>query len=142
MSHERILLVEDNPVEAYALTRVLVPQGYTVLDASDAREAMQRLRTDQPRLVLLDIGLPPKDVFATPKWDGLDFVKWMQSMGGAAIPIIVLSGMPAGEVRQRLGDFRVTACYEKPVPPQELLTAIRAALDQKQAPPVAEACRF
>jgi len=130
MSGQRILLVEDNPVEIHGLTQVLEQHGYTVLQAGDAKEAMKAVRSDAPNLVLLDIDLPPKDLFAAPKWDGMDFLKWMQSMTEVAPPVIVQSGLAIAEIQKRLAGTRVAACFQKPVSISDLLAAIGFALDQ------------
>ena len=138
MVGEKILLVEDNLVEARGLMRLLTQHGYTVVHANDAKEAMERLRAQRPNLVLLDVGLPPKDPFATPKWDGLDFLKWMQSMGGVFIPVIIQTGLSLVEVQRRLGDSQVAACFQKPLPLRDLMSAIRCGLDKDRTSPPAE----
>jgi CheY-like chemotaxis protein len=130
VSNERILLVEDNPVEARGLTRVLEQHGYSVAQAGDAKEAMKALRSKPPRLVILDINLPAKDVSATPKWDGLDLLKWMQVMTGNSVPVIVQTGLSLADVQRRLGEFRMAACFQKPVREKDLMAAIGSALAQ------------
>ena len=133
MSNEKILLVEDNPVEALGLTQLLEQQGYTVIQAGDAKEAMKAVRSEQPNLVLLDIDLPPKDIFASPKWDGLDFLMWMYSMTETSVPVIVQTGLSIGEIQRRLGNVRVAACFQKPAPLADLMGAIRFVLEEIRA---------
>jgi CheY-like chemotaxis protein len=138
MSTQKILLVEDNLVEARGLTRLLEHEGYTVVHAEDAQEAVHRLRAEKPDLVILDVGLPVKDPFAAAKWDGLELLKWMRSMGHGSTPVIIQTGLSVAEVQRRLGDGPVPVVFHKPASPAELLSSVRRALG-KDGPPSAAA---
>jgi len=61
----RILIVEDAPAYAEALQQTLLLEGHTVQHATRAQEALARTRVEVPDLVLLDLGLPDKDVATT-----------------------------------------------------------------------------
>jgi DNA-binding response OmpR family regulator len=78
----KILLVEDDPdlldLTAYALRR----EGFLVVEASDAAQALQRLKVDRPDLVVLDLGLP--------RTDGLTVLQRIQ--GKDSTPVLVLTG--------------------------------------------------
>jgi len=61
MAGERILVVDDNPVNQ-RLTRVLLSgEGYDVRCAEDAAEAFAMLAEFRPRLILMDLQLPGLD---------------------------------------------------------------------------------
>ena len=53
-----ILNVDDNEGARYAKSRVLTRAGFTVIEADSGSAALQRARTDNPDLVLLDVKLP------------------------------------------------------------------------------------
>ena len=59
----RILLVEDDPMLAGAVTRALRQSAHTVQAARTGTEADQALATQRYDLVLLDVGLPQMDGF-------------------------------------------------------------------------------
>ncbi len=60
-SATRILLVEDHPEVAQAQARLLRAIGYDVAIAQDGYEALAMARSDEPDIILLDIGLPGLD---------------------------------------------------------------------------------
>jgi CheY-like chemotaxis protein len=51
----RILVVDDEPRNVRLLSAVLGANGHTVTSASSGREVLDRVRTDDPDLLLLDI---------------------------------------------------------------------------------------
>jgi len=57
----KILLVEDNELNREMLTRRLKRAGLEVLQASNGEEALERMRSGQPDLVLMDMNLPVMD---------------------------------------------------------------------------------
>jgi CheY-like chemotaxis protein len=61
MSGELILVVDDNP-ENLKLARILLKtEGYSVITAMDAEQALVQIRQRPPRLILMDIQLPGMD---------------------------------------------------------------------------------
>jgi two-component system cell cycle response regulator DivK len=61
MAGEPILIVDDTPVNLKLTRILLVNEGYTVLTAASAEEALELLRSFHPRLILADIQLPGID---------------------------------------------------------------------------------
>lgn len=61
MAGERILVVEDNDVNARLVTFLLSSSGYEVRKACDAQEALKLLEEFHPRLILMDLQLPRMD---------------------------------------------------------------------------------
>jgi signal transduction histidine kinase/DNA-binding response OmpR family regulator len=57
----KILHVEDNPDNRRLVRRILVGEGYQVLDAADGLEGVELAVREQPDLILLDINLPRFD---------------------------------------------------------------------------------
>jgi two-component system cell cycle response regulator DivK len=60
----RALVVDDNPINAELASFVLQSDGFEVETAGDAEEALQRIDTFRPRVVLMDIQLPGLDGLA------------------------------------------------------------------------------
>ncbi|MFN7122773.1 MAG: response regulator, partial [Hydrogenophaga sp.] len=59
MSH-KILIADDEPNILISLEFLMKREGYTVLLAHDGQEALDLLRRERPRLVLLDVMMPRK----------------------------------------------------------------------------------
>jgi two-component system cell cycle response regulator DivK len=79
-----ILLVEDNEMSRDALSRRLRRRGYRVALAEDGQQAVSMASSEQPDLILMDLGLPKID-----GWEATRLLK--TDTGTRHIPIIVLS---------------------------------------------------
>ncbi|GAI73696.1 unnamed protein product, partial [marine sediment metagenome] len=55
---EKILIVEDNPLNMRLLEMVLRARSYTLLKATDGEEALDMAMREQPDLIIMDIQLP------------------------------------------------------------------------------------
>jgi len=61
MSEQPILLVEDNELNRDMLVRRLNRAGLKVIWAGDGQEALDLMRSERPRVVLMDMNLPVLD---------------------------------------------------------------------------------
>ena len=115
----KILVVDDEPPIRRLLRVGFGTEGYTIIEAANARDAVDLARDEHPDLILLDLGLPdmPGHVLLE---------KWRAEM--LDLPIVVLSSRTdeAGIVRAlELGaDDYVT----KPFGMKELIARVRVAL--------------
>ncbi len=60
-SGTRVLLVEDNELNRDMLIRRLTRAGLQVVPAGDGQEALDKMRSEQPDVVLMDMNLPVMD---------------------------------------------------------------------------------
>ncbi len=60
-----ILLVDDNPANLLALRSILDDLDQNLVEVRSGQEALQRLRTDEYAVVLLDVQMPGMDGFET-----------------------------------------------------------------------------
>jgi two-component system, cell cycle response regulator len=96
----RVLVVEDSRTQADWLVQVLSREGYVVQVASDGREAIRRVRTDPPELVLLDMILPDMD--------GLEVLRVLKARTeDQFIPVILLS--VKSDLDSRVAGLRIGA---------------------------------
>jgi two-component system cell cycle response regulator DivK len=56
-----ILYVEDNPDNRLLVRRILLSEDYALLEATNAKDALNVLQTAQPDLILMDINMPDMD---------------------------------------------------------------------------------
>jgi len=61
MAGEKILIVEDNPMNMELATALLEASGFFVIDAVTAEEGIKLARVEFPDLILMDISLPGMD---------------------------------------------------------------------------------
>jgi len=58
---DKILIIDDNPINLKLVKLILFKNGYEVFTASDAENALKLLENLRPRLILMDIQLPGID---------------------------------------------------------------------------------
>jgi DNA-binding response OmpR family regulator len=117
----RVLVVEDDPDIAELVGRYLERAGYLTERASSGREALDRIATRPPDLVVLDLMLP--------QVDGLEVCRLLRgNEKTAAIPIIMLTAR--AEESDRIVGLEVGAddYLAKPFSPNELVARVRALL--------------
>ena len=61
MAGERILVIEDNPLNLELVRALLQRLGYIVIDSGTAEEGIERAKAEQPHLILMDVNLPGMD---------------------------------------------------------------------------------
>jgi len=103
---DRILVVEDDHTNREMLCRMLVKDGWSVVEAANGRIALDRVAEAIPDLILLDLMMP--------EMDGFEFaVELRRDERWRAIPIVVLTAKDIDlEDRRRL-DGRVEAVLRK-----------------------------
>ncbi len=125
MSHERILIVEDEATVAEVVGRYLERDGYSVRRVADGAEAMAAVASFRPALVVLDVMLPGRD--------GLDICRELRAAGETAVILLTARGEETDKiVGLGLGaDDYVT----KPFSPSELVARVKAVLRRAATPP-------
>ncbi|HEX4926757.1 MAG TPA: response regulator [Burkholderiales bacterium] len=119
MAISNILVVDDSPTDRQYLSEILSKSGFKVATAESAEDAMAKLRTSRPDLVLMDVVMPGQNGFQATRALSRD-------ESTKSIPIILCSskGQETDKVwglRQGARDYVV-----KPVNPADLLAKIAA----------------
>jgi len=116
-----ILIVEDESDIQATLRLSLEVDGYDVVAASSAGDALRALERSVPDLILLDITLPEVS-----GWDLLTTLRADRRF--ASLPIIVLSGLPNEEVSVRASALGA-GHLSKPFDVKALGDTVRIALE-------------
>jgi two-component system KDP operon response regulator KdpE len=113
-----ILIVDDDRTMIRVFTASLETEGYRVFDADTGERGLAEVRTRNPDLVILDLGLP--DV------DGLAMVPQIRANSDA--PIIVVSAREHEMDKVRALDAGANDYLTKPFSVPELLARIRVGI--------------
>ena len=120
---ETILVVEDQPIVAAVVALALREAGYTVLQAGDGVEGLERFEehADSIALVLTDVMMP--------RMNGVEFVSAL-SQAGHDLPVLFMSGYTNNALANLTGFDRPVDLIQKPFEIAELLRRLRKALAQ------------
>jgi PAS domain S-box-containing protein len=130
LGQETVLVVDDEPVVLQTAQRMLERQGYRVLTAGNARDALLVLAREGPEidLVILDMHMPTMG--------GGDVLRRMPG-GTARLRVLASSGYGPDYALEGVEPELVHGFLQKPYTKAELLGAVRRTLDAR--PPAAEA---
>lgn len=112
-----ILIVDDEPAIALALGPVLAADGWTVIEAESAAEALRRADEEVIDLVLLDLGLPDAD--------GKEIIPVLH--GKDVVAVIIISARHQEAEKVAALDAGADDYVDKPFSIEELKARIRAA---------------
>lgn len=118
MSEELILVVEDEPSISEVVGLYLQRAGYRVKFARDGLEAQEKIETQPPDLIVMDLMLPVMN--------GFELTRWLRDQSN--IPIIMLTAR-RDEIDRITGlEMGADDYVLKPFSPQELVSRVRAVL--------------
>jgi twitching motility two-component system response regulator PilH len=118
MARARILVVDDSPTQLSLISAPLVAGGFEVVTASSGEEALRKVASDQPNLVVLDVVMPNQNGFQICR-----AIK--NSPESKHIPVILLTSknQPADKywgMRQGADEY-----LTKPFQPETLVSSVR-----------------
>lgn len=117
-SRSKVLIVEDNSDLRRLYALGLNQRGFEVKLASNGAEAVDRVETERPEIVLLDLFMPIMD--------GFEVMQRINPPGTAMIPVIVVTGQASPP--EELPHASIAAWMAKPVALEELVQTIRNVL--------------
>jgi len=113
-----VLLADPDIGMQLLLSRLLLEDGYAVLTAGDAAEAIARLETHQPDLLVASASLPGKS--------GAELCRFVKS-AHSPIPVVILS--PGSDAQVAEADATITL----PIDPQNVLETIQGILERAES---------
>jgi len=130
---KKILVVDDEPDVVAYLTSLSEDNGFAVASAADGEEAQQKVKSEKPDLITLDISMPEKS--------GVRFYRETKADADLKdIPIVIVTGVESthdggtGKDFERFLGTRKNVpppdgFIMKPVEPDELLGAVKKLLN-------------
>ena len=112
-----ILYVEDNADNRMLVRRILLSEDYSLLEATNATEALETLKTAKPDLILMDINMPDMD--------GYTLTAKIKSMPGfEKMPILALTANVMRGDKEKVLEAGCDGYIQKPIDFDELLREV------------------
>ena len=122
MVRKKILVVDDERDVVKAVTIRLQTVGYEVVCAYNGSQGVFMAHKEKPDLIILDIRMPAGDGFSIAQ-------ELKESAPTSHIPILFLTGSPERSAEQKAEEVGGRFYIKKPYDPEELLDAVRRALE-------------
>jgi two-component system cell cycle response regulator DivK len=108
LNNAKILYIEDNLENRILIRRILQAEGYTMLEAATAAQAIAVVQRQRPDLILMDINMPDMD--------GYTLTTHLKAIPGLRqIPIIALTANVMKGDRERTLEAGCDGYIEKPI---------------------------
>ena len=107
----RVLIADDNPVNAMIARRALESAGFTVTVASTGVEALEATKSMNPALVLMDLRMP--------EMDGFEAMRQLRA-DGSDVPVIAVSAEVNPDIRRQAVSAGANDVVAKPIEAEAL----------------------
>lgn len=121
---ELVLVVDDEPRMTRFIRMNLELEGYRVVEACNGLEALDKVRTDLPDLVILDVMMPELDGFET-----LEMLREVSN-----VPVIMLTVRADEDDKVRGLELGADDYVTKPFGARELASRVKAVLRRTRGP--------
>ena len=124
---KKILIVDDERDIVKVLMIRLQRAGYEVVTAFDGAQGVFMAHKEKPDLIILDIRMPAGNGFSVAQ-------RLKRSTHTFTIPVIFLTGSPETNAEDKARALGARFYIKKPYDPEELLDAIKRALEKDSEP--------
>lgn len=126
----RILIVDDDALIRQLLALILTSAGYSVTEAVDGRDAMNKLGGKAVNLVITDLRMP--------KMDGIELTRELRGNPSYEnLPVVMLTSDFQDYKRREAEEAGVDRWISKPFIPNRLIHTLRTLESDRQAPTLA-----
>ena len=120
-----ILYVEDNPDNRTLVRRILLSEDYKLLEAKNAHEALDVIKTTRPDLILMDINMPDMDGYALT-------ARIKKMPGFERVPILALTANVMRGDREKTLEAGCDGYIQKPIDIEQLVKEIERFLSRSR----------
>jgi len=120
MANEKILIVDNEENIRFLYEQELMEEGYQTLLACDGKECLEKVRTESPDLVILDIRMS--------RMDGLEAIGWIIELN-KNLPVIINTGYPS--YKENYISWSADAYIQKSSDLNSLKTAIKEVFEKR-----------
>ena len=117
-----VLIVDDEPMARTLLRLMLVRAGFNVSEAEDGFDALEKVQSSQPDIILLDVMMPGMDGFSVCE-------KLRQREETSTLPIIMLSAKTDLDSINKGLRVGATKYLTKPISPEDLTRHVNDVLN-------------
>jgi len=117
----KILVVDDTPHNVKLLADLLTVKGYVVVTASSGAQALEKVETERPDLVLLDVVMPEMSGYEVCR-------KIRGSRATATLPVVMVTALDPAQERVKGIEAGADDFLSKPISQQELLARVKSLL--------------
>ena len=118
----KVLIADDSFLARQLFIKVLKGKGYEVIEAINGQDAMEKILTQSPDCLLLDLLMPEMDGFAV--------LKALREKN-LSIPVIVVSADIQETSRVKCHELGAVGFINKPIKDDGILSAIQKAIAPK-----------
>jgi DNA-binding NtrC family response regulator len=115
----RILVVDDEPAILFAYRKLIEKDGMSVDLSADFEEAVRLIRARRYLAVIADLRLA-----GTENGDGLELIRIVRQEYPDTKTILA-TGYSDSKIEKRALELGISYCFKKPVPPSDILGALR-----------------
>jgi two-component system, cell cycle response regulator DivK len=119
-----ILYVEDNPDNRTLVRRILLSEDYSLIEATNALDAFEVLRSTRPDLILMDINMPDMD--------GYTLTSKIKSMPGfERVPILALTANVMRGDKEKTLEAGCDGYIQKPLDIDQLIREVERFISRR-----------
>ena len=122
MAKEKILIVEDNPLNLELIVDILQVRGYEIFTATTGKESIELAKKAMPDLILMDMQLPVLDGYEATR-------RIRQDPQLKSIPIVALTSYAMRGDKERIFEAGCNGYIAKPIDTRKIIKQIREFLE-------------
>lgn len=118
----KVLICEDEEVMLTALEFRLRKHGFEVILAEDGRKALQKIKEEEPDILVADIMMP----YVT----GLEVLHHIRHELKSSLPVIIISALDNQDIVLEAFEIGANDFISKPFKPDELVLRIKLIIQE------------